>query len=63
MPLRFDETICPQNHTCPLIEICPAGAISQKDAHSLPGYDPTKCLKCELCVESCKMGAISVIKK
>ncbi|MEG0499895.1 MAG: 4Fe-4S binding protein [Rikenellaceae bacterium] len=62
MPLKFDETICPQNHVCPLIDICPAGAIYQKDAHSLPSYDPKKCITCELCVASCKLGAVSVIK-
>lgn len=62
MPLKFDENICPKNHRCPLIDTCPAGAIMQKDSNSLPYYDKEKCIKCELCVESCRMGAVSVIK-
>lgn len=62
MPLKFDDKLCPQDHHCPLIEKCPVGAISQHNVEFLPAYDPQKCIKCNLCVESCPRGAVRVVK-
>lgn len=39
MALTVDALLCPQNHRCPLIPICPAGAISQ-EGNSLRGSTP-----------------------
>ena len=36
MALTVDALLCPQNHRCPLIPICPAGAIS-KTGRLCPG--------------------------
>ena len=45
MALVIDPLLCPQNHRCPMIPICPAGAISQK-GNALPEIDPEKCIEC-----------------
>ena len=49
MALTVDALLCPQNHRCPLIPICPAGAISQEGT-SLPRIDPGKCIECGKCL-------------
>jgi ferredoxin len=43
---------CPQNHRCPTIPKCPAGAISQ-NGFSAPTIDQNKCIDCGLCVKAC----------
>lgn len=48
---------CPQNHVCPAVRFCPAGAIEQK-GHSLPRINENKCEQCGACVGFCPMGAI-----
>lgn len=49
---------CPQNHRCPLISICPAGAISQ-NGFGLPLIDKAKCIECGKCARFCPMRAVS----
>ena len=44
MHLAIDKTKCPQNHTCPMIPICPVSAITQK-GFELPQIDKEKCIK------------------
>lgn len=46
MKLSVNEYKCPQNHRCPSIAVCPHGAITQKDTHSLPVIDENKCVAC-----------------
>lgn len=58
MSLHVDAAICPQNHRCPLIKICPVQAISQ-DGYGLPLIDENKCIECARCLRSCPMHAIS----
>ncbi|HOK26533.1 MAG TPA: 4Fe-4S binding protein [Bacteroidales bacterium] len=52
------ETRCPRNHYCPLIRICPVGAITQTDPFSAPVIDHEKCTGCGRCVRYCGYGAI-----
>ena len=33
--IQVDKNICPHNHVCPLIKVCPVGAISQ-DSEGFP---------------------------
>ncbi len=61
MPLIIDKNICPQNHKCPLIQICPVGAISQ-DGYGLPIINTEKCIKCGKCIKYCGMGAVHKIE-
>lgn len=51
---------CPQNHLCPAVKVCPAGALSQ-NGFAAPGVSQDKCIKCELCVKFCPKGALVII--
>ena len=57
MALSIAPLLCPQNHRCPMIAICPAGAISQK-GNALPAIDPEKCIECGKCVKHCGRQAV-----
>ncbi|HEY9125379.1 MAG TPA: 4Fe-4S binding protein [Bacteroidales bacterium] len=60
MALTISPYACPQNHRCPIIRVCPVGAISQS-GYGLPVIDEEKCTECGRCVRYCAMGA--VVKK
>ncbi|MFP4119175.1 MAG: 4Fe-4S dicluster domain-containing protein [Candidatus Woesearchaeota archaeon] len=47
------EEFCFQDHACPVVRVCPAGAISQNDRHSAPVIDMEKCLGCRRCTKLC----------
>jgi Fe-S-cluster-containing hydrogenase component 2 len=49
---------CPQNHPCPLVNLCPAGAIVQR-GFAAPDIDPDKCIDCGVCSVSCAYGAVT----
>lgn len=57
MALTIDKNRCPQNHKCPLLRVCPVGAISQ-DGHNLPVIDSEKCIECGKCSKYCGMQAV-----
>ncbi|MDR2120977.1 MAG: 4Fe-4S binding protein [Tannerella sp.] len=57
MPLVISKKLCPQNHPCPLLRVCPAGAITQT-GYALPQIDPEKCIECGKCVKHCGMRAV-----
>lgn len=48
---------CPQNHPCPLVRACPAGAISQR-GYAAPVIDQKRCIECGLCLRGCGFGAV-----
>lgn len=48
--------LCPQNHPCPTISICPTGAISQK-GFAAPTIDNDKCICCCKCARACAVFA------
>lgn len=52
-----DSNVCPQNHRCPLVRICPMDAISQ-EGFNLPKIDPDRCIRCGKCESSCPMHAV-----
>ena len=56
MAVKVLSRRCPQNHSCPAIVICKAGALSQT-SFKAPVVDETKCVDCLLCVKKCPMGA------
>lgn len=60
MPLIIDKNYCPQNHHCPLLTICPVGAISQ-EGYGLPVIDADKCIDCGKCVKKCGKQAVRKI--
>lgn len=57
MQITVDKNRCPQNHSCPAVKVCPAGAIKQ-NSFAAPVIDQEKCIQCEECVMFCPMGAI-----
>ena len=49
---------CPHNHPCPLVNLCPAGAIVQR-GFAAPEIDSDKCIDCGVCSASCAYGAVT----
>lgn len=56
--VKVNPLKCPQDHVCPLIRICPVGAISQ-DGFSEPKIDHEKCITCGRCVAMCPYQTLS----
>ena len=48
---------CPQNHKCPAVNVCPVGALSQKDFEA-PKIDYNKCIRCGKCSSFCPKKAL-----
>jgi Fe-S-cluster-containing hydrogenase component 2 len=44
---------CPQNHACPAMRYCPAGAITQESIYSAPRIDHGLCTECGACSRVC----------
>ncbi len=55
--LIVKKSRCPQNHPCPSIRVCPAGALSQK-GFSAPEVDMDACIRCGKCMYFCPKGAL-----
>lgn len=55
--IQVDKNLCPHNHACPLVGICPVGAITQ-NSDGFPEVDHDICIECQACVESCRMNAM-----
>lgn len=55
--LVIDANTCPQNHRCPLVNICPVGAIEQL-GYGLPIIDTDVCIECGKCESFCPLGAV-----
>lgn len=51
--------LCPQNHPCPSVRVCPVDALSQKGFNA-PTVDYTKCVKCGKCVNLCPKRALAL---
>ncbi len=58
--IRIEASKCPQNHVCPVINICPSGAIVQKTDFSAPEIIGEKCAECGLCTNFCGFDAIQM---
>ncbi|MDR1603248.1 MAG: 4Fe-4S binding protein [Gracilibacteraceae bacterium] len=42
------------------MEVCPQGALTQRDIFSLPEIDGEKCVLCGECIDFCPKGALEV---
>ncbi len=59
MPVRVNKNLCPHNHICPLIKLCPVAAITQ-NTEGYPEVDGEKCIECGECIASCPKGAMEM---
>jgi Fe-S-cluster-containing hydrogenase component 2 len=60
--INVDGNRCPQNHSCPAINICPVGAISQ-EGFDLPQIDHKKCILCRKCTTFCPKLALQYVEE
>ncbi|HBL76622.1 MAG: 4Fe-4S ferredoxin [Bacteroidetes bacterium GWF2_42_66] len=58
--VKIEPAYCPQNHYCPVISVCPAGAIIQKSPFTAPEIDRVKCTNCGRCTRFCAFGAFQM---
>ncbi|MGE5606501.1 MAG: 4Fe-4S binding protein [Bacteroidota bacterium] len=56
MAVKVLKHRCPQNHPCPSLKVCRAGALSQ-EGFAAPVVDEAKCVDCNQCINFCPMGA------
>ncbi|MCA1981225.1 MAG: 4Fe-4S binding protein [Calditerrivibrio sp.] len=47
--------LCPQNHPCPVIRLCPVQAIKQDSFYEAPYIDKEKCIDCGKCARACRV--------
>lgn len=59
MSIQVISYRCPQNHRCPVLRVCPEGAITQ-NGFGLPVVDEEKCTNCGKCTRYCPTGALSL---
>jgi len=59
MKMTVRKSVCPQNHPCPSVRVCPVGAIHQKGFNA-PTIDQDACIKCGKCIRYCPFGAFSL---
>lgn len=55
--LRIIIENCPQNHSCPTVEVCPVGALDQKGFNA-PTINYDKCIGCGKCARFCPKKAL-----
>lgn len=57
MSLKVVKSLCPQNHKCPAVSVCPVTALIQQ-GYMAPAVEQEKCIECGMCVNRCPMGAL-----
>jgi Fe-S-cluster-containing hydrogenase component 2 len=55
--IHVHEAACPQNHPCPAVSYCPAGAIVQDSIFAPPRVDQELCTDCGACTRVCHVFA------
>lgn len=62
MKIKVIKSNCPQNHSCPSVNVCPVKALKQVDFDA-PTVIEDKCIKCGKCVTYCPMGALQFVEE
>ena len=52
--IGVNTAACPQNHPCPVVRLCLAGALTQVDTFSAPRIDHELCTECGACTSACR---------
>ncbi|MCD6475164.1 MAG: 4Fe-4S binding protein [Anaerolineaceae bacterium] len=55
MAIAVNEELCPQNHPCPVVRVCPTNVISQAGFNA-PTIDEENCIDCGKCIRYCVFG-------
>ncbi|MEG1528670.1 MAG: 4Fe-4S binding protein [Clostridia bacterium] len=55
--LKVIVALCPQNHHCPSLKVCPVGALTQI-GNNAPTVNKEKCIKCGKCASFCPKKAL-----
>ncbi len=58
--VNINNSLCPSNHYCPVVNICPAQAILQDHPFQTPIINKTKCTLCQKCVKACPYRAFEM---
>jgi ferredoxin len=59
MDLVIREKLCPKNHVCPAVKMCPVDALTQ-EGMSTPAIEREKCIACGKCAKACPTGALQM---
>lgn len=59
MTVNFDQKLCDLNPYCPVVRVCPTGALYIDRRTFRPSFDESKCTGCEACVPICPHGAVA----
>lgn len=61
MKMMIHEEKCPQDHACPVVRICPQGAVAQVAGEGAPTINYELCICCGKCVKYCPNGVFEKI--
>lgn len=61
--ITLEKNRCPQNHWCPVMRVCPTGAITQASPFDAPEINDEKCVDCGKCSMYCAFGAFKVVEQ
>ena len=59
MAVTITASLCPQNHKCPAVDVCPVEALSQEGLLA-PEVDADLCTDCGECAKTCPTGALKI---
>jgi ferredoxin len=57
MAIKIEKNLCPENHRCPAVRVCPVDALIQEGVLA-PVVDADKCIDCGDCAQTCPTGAL-----
>ncbi|MGI5864312.1 MAG: 4Fe-4S binding protein [Myxococcales bacterium] len=54
--IQVRSEMCPQDHRCPTLSVCPTGALTQEGV-AVPEVDEEACIDCGACARTCPVFA------
>jgi len=56
--IKVRSNLCPQNHACPSLDVCPTGALVQI-GFKAPTVDEDNCIDCNACTTTCPVFVLA----